>query len=194
MGYALDKPRALLIDQNAHIRELLHTIQQSVGTGAIDLSNDAGAGFDAFYRCEYDVVFTDSELEPIPGLEFVNLIRTSAKSPKPYVSMIMLSSFSDEERIKLTRDHGVTKFFAKPFIVDIVPKRLEAVFESPRSFVRTGSYFGPDCRRSSSFDYSGPDRRTSVIVEVTLSKKNISDQQRATLTGNKRAIDEMLRD
>jgi two-component system chemotaxis response regulator CheY len=194
MGYALDKLRVLIVDQNAHIRELLRTILQSVGTGSIDLSYDADDGFDAYCRREYDVVFTDSELAPISGLEFVNLIRTSAKSPNPYVPIIMLSSFSDQERIRLARDHGVTEFLAKPFTVDIVLKRLEAVIENPRSFVRTGSYFGPDRRRSSILDYSGPDRRKSELREVSLSKKDISDQQRAALVGNKRAIDGLLRD
>jgi len=194
MGYALDQLRVLIVDQNAHIRELLRTILQSVGTGAVDLSTDADAGFDAYCRREYDVVFTDSELEPISGLAFVNLIRTSAKSPNPYVPIIMLSSFSDQERIRLARDHGVTEFLAKPFTVDIVLKRLEAVIENPRSFVRTGSYFGPDRRRTSSLDFSGPDRRKSALKEVTLSKKDISDQQRAALAENQRAIDEMLRD
>jgi len=194
MGYALDKLRVLIVDQNAHIRELLRTILQSVGAGSIDLSTDADAGFDAYCRREYDVVFTDSELQPISGLAFVDLIRTSAKSPNPYVPIIMLSGFSDEERIRLARDHGVTEFLAKPFTVDIVLKRLEAVIENPRSFVRTGSYFGPDRRRTSSLDFSGPDRRKSALKEVTLSKKDISDQQRAALAENQRAIDEMLRD
>lgn len=194
MGYALDQLRVLLVDQNTHIRELLRTILQSVGAKTIDLSNDAEAGFDAYCRREYDVVFTDSELEPISGLAFVNLIRTSAKSPNPYVPIIMLSGYSDEERIRLARDHGVTEFLAKPFTVGIVLKRLEAVIEKPRSFVRTGSYFGPDRRRTSSLDYAGPDRRKSALREITLSKKDISDQQRAALAENKLAIDGMLRD
>lgn len=194
MGYALDQLRVLIVDQNAHIRELLRTILQSVGAGAIDLSHDADAGFDAYCRREYDVVFTDSELQPISGLDFVDLIRTSPKSPNPYVPIIMLSGYSDEERIKAARDHGVTEFLAKPFTVDIVLKRLEAVIENPRSFVRTGSYFGPDRRRTSSLDYSGPDRRKSDLREVSLSKKDISDQQRAALVKNKRSIDQMLRD
>ena len=37
MGYALDKLRVLLVDQNTHIRQLLRTILQTVGTGTIDL-------------------------------------------------------------------------------------------------------------------------------------------------------------
>ena len=191
MGYALDKLRVLIVDQNTHIRELLRTILQTVGAGTIDLANDADEGFDNYCRFEYDVVFTDSEMARISGLDFVDLIRSSPRSPNPYVPIIMLSGFSDEERVKLARDHGVTEFLAKPFTVDIVLKRLEAVIENPRPFVRTGMYFGPDRRRTSSLDYGGPERRTSKLEKVTLSKQDISKQQRAALSKNKRAIDEL---
>ncbi len=192
MGYALDKLRVLIVDQNAHIRQLLRTILQTVGTGTIDLASDATEGFEFYCRFEYDVVFTDSELAPISGLGFVDLIRKSPKSPNPYAPIIMLSAYSDEERVRLARDHGVTEFLAKPFTAAIVLKRLEAVIENPRSFVRTVSYFGPDRRRTSSLDYAGPERRKSELAEVTLSKQDITKQQRAALAQNKAAIDETI--
>lgn len=192
MGYTLDKLRVLIVDQNVHIRQLLRTILQNLGAGTIDMAGDGIAGFDNYCSNEYDVVFTDSELKSISGLKFVELIRSSPESPNPFVPIIMLSGHSDQERIRLARDHGVTEFLAKPFTVDIVLKRLEAVIEDPRSFVRTNSYFGPDRRRKSSLDYSGPERRKSLLEKVKLSKQDISEQQRAALAENKRAIDELM--
>lgn len=194
MGYALDQLRVLIVDPNTHIRELLRTILQTVGTGTIDLSSDGVDGFERYCRHEYNVVFTDSDMEPVSGLDFVDLIRTSAKSPNPYVPIIMFSAYSDEEQVTLARDHGVTEFLAKPFTVDIVLKRLEAVIENPRSFVRTSSYFGPDRRRNSSQDYNGAERRKSTLREVSLSRQDISKQQQAALPQDKRAIDQLARD
>lgn len=194
MGYALDKLRVLVVDQNAHIRQLLRTILQTVGTGRIDLANDAAAGFEKYCNFEYDVVFTDSELEPVPGLGLVDLIRRSPKSPNPYVPIIMLSAFTEEEQVARARDHGVTEFLAKPFTVDIVLKRLEAVIENPRPFVRTDSYFGPDRRRKSSLDYEGPERREAKLQAVKLSKSDISNQQRAELQKSQRAVGHPVQD
>ena len=194
MGYALDKLRVLIVDQNSHVCELLRTILRTVGAGTIDLSSDGVAGFESYCRFEYDVVFTDSEMEPISGVDFIDLIRTSPRSPNPYVPIVMLSAYSDEERVKLARDRGVTEFLAKPFTTDIVLKRLEAVIENPRSFVRTRSFFGPDRRRTSSLDYPGDERRGSTLEEVTLSKQDISVQQRAALSKDKRAIDKLTCD
>jgi CheY-like chemotaxis protein len=194
VGYALDKLRVLIVDDNAHIRELLRTILQTVGAGMIDVAGDAATAFDSYCRREYDVVFTDSGMAPVSGLEFVDMIRTSPKSPNPYVPIIMLSALSDEEGIKAARDHGVTEFLAKPFTAEIVLKRLEAVIENPRPFVRTQTFFGPDRRRKSSLDYTGPERRAATLEEVTLSKQDISRQQRQALAHSKPAIGQLPRD
>ena len=105
----------------------------------------------------------------------------------------MLSAYSDEDRVRLARDHGVTEFLAKPFTADIVLQRLEEVIENPRSFVRTASYFGPDRRRNTSPDYSGAERRKSTLKEVSLSKQEISRQQQAALSKDKSAIDALVR-
>ena len=80
MGYALDKLRVLIVDQNSHVCELLRTILRTVGAGTIDLSSDGVAGFESYCRFEYDVVFTDFEMEPISGVDIVDLIRTSPRS------------------------------------------------------------------------------------------------------------------
>ena len=194
MSYALDNLRVLIVDQNVHIRQLMWTILQNIGVGTIDTSSDAVGGFDDYCSNEYDVVFTDSEMAPVSGLEFVDLIRSSPKSPNPYVPIIMLSARTDGERIRLARDHGVTEFLAKPFTVDIVLKRLETVIGNPRPFVRTNSYFGPDRRRKSSLDFAGAERRESLLDKVKLSKRDISEQQRSALAENTSAIEELLGD
>ena len=179
MGYALDKLRVLIVEPNSHIRDLLRTILQTVGAGTIDLSRDGEAGFARYCRNEYDVVFTDSELEPITGLDLVDRIRTSPDSPNPYVPIVMLSAYSDEERVRLARDHGVTEFLAKPFTAGNVLKRLEEVIENPRSFVRTANYFGPDRRRITNSDHSGVERRKLTLKEISLSRRKIAEQQAA---------------
>ena len=86
-------------------------------------------------------------MEPITGIDLTELGRTSSKSPNPYIPVIMISVYSDEARVQMARDHGVTEFLAKPFTVERLMERLETVIENPRPFVRTDSYFGPERRR-----------------------------------------------
>jgi two-component system chemotaxis response regulator CheY len=188
MDYAPNNLRVLIVDPSTHMRQLLRSMLQSEGAEAIYASNNAVAGFDAYCSDEYNIVFTDFEMEPMSGLSFVDLIRKSPKSPNPYVPIIMLSFDSYEQRVKRARDHGITEFIAKPFSIDIVLERLKAVFEKPRPFIRTNSYFGPDRRRVFLSDYSGPERRKSKLEQVSLSKNDIAKRRREVLTQNKQSL------
>lgn len=159
LAYRLENLRILIIEDNAHIRQLLRTILNAVGIRSIDIAEDGIQGFEAFCRLDYELVFTDYAMEPITGVDLVDLIRTPSKSPNPYIPIIMISAYSDQERVQMARDYGATEFLAKPFTVELLMERLEAVIEEPMPFVRTDSYFGPDWRRKEDPLYAGPERR-----------------------------------
>lgn len=194
MGYALKQLRVLVVDENKHILQLMRTILESVGTGVVQLSVDADEAFQFYCRDKYDVVFTDSEVKPISGLGFVDLLRTSPNSPNPYVPVVMCSADFDQESIKLARDHGVTEFLAKPFSAETVLSRLEAVLEKPRTFVRTNSYFGPDRRRKQNLNFEGDERRKTKLEAKVELKKEAARRKKAALSENVEAIDELAKD
>lgn len=194
MSYQLEGLRILIVDDNAHIRQLLRTILYAVGIRAIDVAEDGITGFDSFCRLEYDLVFTDYEMEPISGLDLVDMIRTSRKSPNPYVPVVMISSYSDGERVQAARDHGVTEFLAKPFTVDVLMSRLESVIEEPRPFVRTDSYFGPDRRRKQDPRYTGPERRKADLEQIDVSVRDLSEQQRTALRESRENVAKIASD
>lgn len=181
MSYRLEGLRILIIDDNAHIRQLLRTILYAVGIHAIDVAEDSVTGFDSFCRLEYGLVFTDYEMEPISGLDLVDMIRTSHKSPNPYVPIIMISSYADGDRVQSARDRGVTELLAKSFTVDVLMSRLESVIEEPQPFMRPESYFGPDRRRKQNPRYIWRERRTTELEKVDVSVRDLSKQQRDAL-------------
>ena len=151
-------------------------------------------GFEAFCRLDYDIVFTDYQMEPISGIDLTDLIRTSRKSPNPYIPVIMISAYSDEDRVQAARDHGVTEFLAKPFTVERLVERLEKVIEEPRPFVRTETYFGPDRRRKQDPNYTGPERRQTELEEVDVSVRELSEQQRAALRASRESAEKIASD
>ncbi len=174
MRYRLEGLRILIVDDNAYIRQLLGTILHAVGIYSIDVVEDGVTGFESFCRLEYDIVFTDFEMEPISGLNLVDMIRTSRKSPNPYVPVIMISPYSDEERVQRARDRGLTEFLTKPFAVDVLMVRLQSVIEEPWPFVKTDSYFGPDRRRKLDQRYSGPECRKTQLEKVDMAVRDLS--------------------
>jgi DNA-binding response OmpR family regulator len=159
MPYDFRKVRVLIVDDQKYGRDLLKTIMKSLGAGAIDTAPDGDSAFLLFREHPADIVLTDWLMEPTCGLTLTRRLRTDPKSPNPTVPIIMTSGFSERWRVLQARDAGVTEYLVKPFAGKQLLERLTAVIESPRPFIRAGSFFGPDRRRKSSFDYVGPKRR-----------------------------------
>lgn len=194
LAYRLENLRILIVDDNAHIRQLLRTVLSAVGVRNIDVAEDGVRGFESFCRLDYDLVFTDYEMEPISGIDLVELIRTSTKSPNPYIPVIMISAYSDQDRVQLARDHGVTEFLAKPFTVERLMSRMQTVIEEPRAFVKTDTYFGTDRRRQEDPSYMGPERRKTELEEVDVTVRELSEQQRNALRASREGVDKIASD
>jgi DNA-binding NarL/FixJ family response regulator len=93
------------------------------------------------------------------GIAFLRKLRHETESPSPYVPVIMLTAHSERARVEAARDAGVTEFCAKPVTAAEMIRKVAAVIDHPRHFVRSDSYFGPDRRRRADPSYRGPERR-----------------------------------
>lgn len=164
MAYKLENVRALIIDDDALMRRLLRDILLAIGLSDVDVAAEGISGFEAFVRLQYDLIVTDFQMSPINGVELIDLVRNSRKSPNPYIPIIMVSAYADRHRVENARDRGVSEFLAKPFSISQFSDRLAAIIETPRDFVRTAEFFGPDRRRRRDPNYSGPERRTNLAL------------------------------
>jgi DNA-binding response OmpR family regulator len=71
----------------------------------------------------------------------------------------MLTAHSEKARVEAARDAGATEFCAKPITAIEMLRKIGAVIDHPRPFIRTDTYFGPDRRRRADPDYAGEERR-----------------------------------
>ena len=105
-----------------------------------------------------DIVLTDWVMPPHNGIDLARWVRTGAGSPDPFLPIIMMTAFSDLDRVAEARDAGVNEFLAKPMSPKNLMRRVQAVVEKPRSYIRNDGYFGPE-RRRRELPYIGDDRR-----------------------------------
>jgi two-component system, chemotaxis family, chemotaxis protein CheY len=167
-GYRFDRLKILVVDDNPHMRRLVCTILHAFGVTQIAEAVDAQQAWANLRDTNPDIILLDWMMEGMTGLEFAKMVRTSAASPNPFVSIIMLTGYTSLERVRQARDAGVNEFLAKPVSVKAILTRLTSVIEHPRSFVRTKIYFGPCRRRRGREEYRGPERRSDgslVAVE-----------------------------
>jgi CheY-like chemotaxis protein len=152
--------RILVVDDNRHAAEIVKSILASLGAQDIRHATTPHAAFEMLTREIFDLTIVDQNLgKGDEGIQLVRRIRNDPASPSPYMAILMLTGYTEQRRVTAARDAGVSEFLSKPFTVAGLLKRIEALILSPRAFVRSGDYFGPDRRRRADPNYQGPERR-----------------------------------
>jgi len=170
--------RFLVIDDNAHMRHIMHTLLHGFGAREVSEAEDGAAGIEAFTQYAPDIVLTDWVLPIFDGLELTQMIRQPGANANPYVPIIMLTGHSEKQRVLAARDAGVTEFLTKPISAKALYERIYNVVANPRPFIKTQSYFGPDRRRMVNPNYAGAERRKGANAE-TIPQHTLLEKARA---------------
>lgn len=159
MSTNLENMSVLIVDDNAHMIHIVKTILRGFGIKTFFEATDAAEAFDIVRSDGPDVIIVDYQMDLLDGTDFARLVRTGDDIANPFVPIIMLSAHSERKRVVAAREAGVTEFCCKPVTAEDLYKKFCAIINSPRQFVRTSTYFGPDRRRHSDVGYKGPFRR-----------------------------------
>ncbi|MFQ5785140.1 MAG: response regulator [Alphaproteobacteria bacterium] len=185
----MDKPLSeldvLLVDDNAHNNYLLTEILQSLGVRSVTKASDGISGYEILCTRNIDLVICDWKMKPVDGVKFSQRVRRSPDSPCPCVPIIMLTGHADIERVVEARDAGCNDFLAKPVSPATLLARITAILETPREFVRTLDYFGPDRRRRDGVR-EGEDRRQPPPVTVSVAGATTALQPRSPANAKKK--------
>lgn len=175
----LDRMSVMVVDDNRHMLNLISEILRGLNIRTLATLTNAADAFKEMQISAFDLVICDQVMEPISGIEFTKLMRTSKDSPDRFVPVIMVTGSSDVGTVSAAREAGVTEFMVKPISARGLYARILEVINNPRAFIRTKTYFGPDRRRREE-PYQGDERRkmdadeqSSADVEVIQAVKPI---------------------
>lgn len=161
MPYSFENISVLIVEDNQPMAAVARSILETFGVETIHIARHGEEGFSIFCKNNPDIVLADWMMKPMDGISLTQRIRNEARSPNPFVPIILMTGFSEKSRVLEARDAGVTEFLVKPFQAKDLYKRIAQVIERPRQFVRTQEFFGPDRRRKDEDQFAGPWRRTS---------------------------------
>ncbi len=159
MSAGLEKVSVLIVDDNAHMIHIVKTILRGFGVKSFFEATDAAEAFDIVRSDGPDIIIVDFQMDLLDGTDFARLVRTGDDISDPFVPIIMLSAHSEKKRVLAAREAGINEFCCKPVTAEDLYKKICAIINAPRQFVRTSTYFGPDRRRHSDDGYKGPFRR-----------------------------------
>jgi two-component system chemotaxis response regulator CheY len=163
MDRSLAKLKVLVVDDNQHMTNIVKTILRGFDVKDLFEAHNAVDAFNMLRTQTVDLVIADYAIEPIDGCHFTRLLRTSLDSTHHFVPIIMLTAYAERSKVENARDAGVTEFLAKPVTATELYRKVCAIINTPRSFVRTSVYFGPDRRRRKDDSYGGEERREALF-------------------------------
>ena len=183
---ALKDLKVLLVEDEDSISRLLkEAVADSFYTFLI--AKDGLEGIALFKKLKPDIVITDIMMPHMSGLEMAQELRKI----NPDIHIIVLSAFSEKEKLLSAIDIGINKYFLKPFDTDelldyiqsITPKLSDRLIKLDDGFVFNKSTnslykkdrFVPLTKNEMKFLSLLLDNQESVIDD-TLIKKNLWEE------------------
>jgi len=155
--YDFERLNILVAEDSLFIRSLLINSLRILNVGGVHAVEDGGEAIEFIKKVkedpaaagtqEIDVILSNWEMSPVNGMILLRWIRRHKESPNRFIPFIMITGYSEPERVQEARDMGVTEVLAKPFTIRAIGEKLISIIERNRQFVHTRSYFGPDRRR-----------------------------------------------
>lgn len=174
MAYEFDKIKILVVEDMLPILGLTKSVLNVFGFKNLVSAKDGSEAFEVFCEENPDIVVTDWVMEPVDGIQLIDMIRNDQRSPNPYVPIILLTGYSNRLRVEDARDKGITEFLAKPYSARDLFTRLVQIIENPRQFVKTKEFFGPDRRRRKNENFDGVIKRHTD--EITPEQEKLAEK------------------
>ncbi len=159
MSISLARIKFMVVDDNLHAIDLVKTMLRGFGVDQVAEAQTIAQAKAALKAAPVDILILDYMLGDEEGVTLARHLRRDPASPSPFMPIIMLTGHADRTRVMAARDAGVNEFCVKPLTPSDLMKRIMAVIEHPRPFIRSDTYFGPDRRRHDDPKYTGPERR-----------------------------------
>jgi len=133
---------------------------------AIELLTVTQARTKSRYINSVDIILTDWLMPNGSGRDLLEWVREHKNDSIRFIPVIVVSGYTSEKVTNETRDLGANETLVKPVSGNGLASRICNVIDTPRPFVQTPNFFGPD-RRRQELQYTGIERRitTHVIVE-----------------------------
>lgn len=146
MALDLSNLTVLIADDSRSMRSLIRDILKSLGVKYIHEVASGAAAFDLLLCTQIDIIIVDLHMQPVNGVELLQWLRLSPKSPNPYIPVIMVTGDSTRAMAQIARDVGISAFIAKPMTTRNLVAKLMFVLKDNRKFIRAKTYAGPDRR------------------------------------------------
>ncbi|MDZ4380744.1 MAG: response regulator [Parvibaculum sp.] len=144
---AYAKLTVLIVEDTAYMANMLRSILSGLGVKKIVGARTCEDALGSLLINSIDIAIVDELEPPLDGLSVVRSVRTAEQGKLNELPVIYMTTRREQGAIVEARDAGVNEILSKPFSVQQLTDRIDAVLTRPRSLVRSADFTGPDRRR-----------------------------------------------
>jgi DNA-binding response OmpR family regulator len=181
---------ALLVQREALAMSIISHALRGFGLQNQFRARSGAAAQKLFDTEPFDMCFCDTDLSDMRGVDLVRWIRRHRSDQVRYMSVIMLSSYTQLGSVEGARDAGANFVLKRPFSPKVLYDRIAWSVTRARKFVETDDYVGPDRRFRSAPPPDGVARRSTDArpeIDVDAVGSDRAFLQSATLTNREEA-------
>jgi DNA-binding response OmpR family regulator len=119
---SLKELKILLVEDEENLARLL---KEAIGDNfySFSIAKNGVEGLEIYEKVKPDIIITDIMMPKMSGLEMAKELRYSNST----IPIIMISAFSEKEKLLGAIDVGVTKYFIKPFDPDELLRYIKSI-------------------------------------------------------------------
>lgn len=173
------KVQALIVDSDNFSVEILRQIFDGFGMPEAASASDGEAAMAVLQNGKFDLLVCEAMLKDMPGANLVRWVRSQANPRLRYMPILMLTGHTQLGNVESGRDSGVNVVIKKPVSPVVLYDRLVWAADSPRPFVETETYVGPDRRfKFTGMPEGGGRRQTDLVGDIGDAKEpNLSQDE-----------------
>ncbi len=118
--------KVLVADDQMTIRSLVRSGLQQIGISDVNEANDGEAALRSVVEAPPHLIISDYNMPKLDGLGLLRAVR--AHPPTAKTAFIMLTGRADKELVQRAVQYGVNNYLVKPFTVQTLKDKIEAVF------------------------------------------------------------------
>ncbi|HYF56020.1 MAG TPA: response regulator [Salinarimonas sp.] len=127
MAFDLSMPILVVDDYQTMIRIIRNLLKQ-LGFEDVDDASDGTAALEKLKARKYGLIISDWNMEPMTGYELLRHVRADEKlRTTPF---IMITAESKTENVIAAKKAGVNNYIVKPFNVETLKGKIDAVVGS----------------------------------------------------------------
>jgi CheY-like chemotaxis protein len=143
MAAGLESIKALVVEDNTHMRSLLRALLNALGIKDVGEAIHGQAALDILRERKIDLVLTDLAMVRWTDWNSPAICAMTKTAPIPLCPIIMITGHTEKYRVEAARDAGVTEFSPSPSPPTICSRASPKYWNGPAPLCAATAISGP---------------------------------------------------